>query len=47
MKFYYRSEWNSMIRCINLNSIDFGKVKYQTAELDRVKEQPIEYLQFR
>ena len=40
-KIYYRTMYNSAIRCIDLNSIDFGKVKYQSAPLDKVKTQPI------
>lgn len=40
-KIYYRTMYNSGIRCIDLNSIDFGKVKYQSAPLDKVKTQPI------
>ena len=47
MKFYYRTEWNSMIRCIDLKKIDFGKVAYQQKDLDRIKEQPIEYIEFK
>lgn len=42
MKFYYRTAWNSNIRCIELMSIDFGKVKFQSHPLDRVLQQPVE-----
>ena len=42
MKFYYRTAWNSNIRCIDLMSIDFHKVKYQSHPLDKVQEQPVE-----
>ena len=42
MKFYYRTAWNSNIRCIDLKSIDFGKVKFQKALLDPEQKQPVE-----
>lgn len=38
LKLYYRTMDNSRIRCIDLNDIDFGKVKYISAPLDREKE---------
>jgi choloylglycine hydrolase len=46
MKFYYRTAWNSNIRCIDLRSIDFTKVRYQSAPLDKTQEQPVEMLEF-
>ncbi len=42
MKFYYRTAWNSNIRCIDLISIDFHKVKYQSHPLDKTDVQPVE-----
>lgn len=42
MKFYYRTAWNSNIRCIELMNIDFKTVKYQSHPLDKVQEQPVE-----
>ena len=42
MKFYYRTAWNSNIRCLDLNKIDFVSVCYQSHPLDKVQEQPIE-----
>ena len=42
MKFYYRTAWNSNIRCIELNRIDFKTVKYQSHPLDKVQQQPVE-----
>lgn len=39
IKFYYRTAWNSAIRCINLNSINFATVHYHTAPLDKEPEQ--------
>ncbi len=40
-KIYYRTMRNSAIRCIDLNTIDFTKVKYSVSPLDEVREQPI------
>lgn len=42
MKFYYRTAWNSNIRCIDLLAIDFHKVRYQSHPLDKVQTQPVE-----
>ena len=42
MKLYYRTAWNSNIRCIDLMSIDFIKVKFQSHPLDKTQYQPIE-----
>ena len=42
MKFYYRTAWNSNIRCIELMNIDFSKIKYQSHPLDQVQQQPVE-----
>lgn len=39
IKFYYRTAWNSAIRCINLDSINFATVQYHTAPLDKEHEQ--------
>ena len=44
LKFYYKTEWNYTIRCIDLSKIDFSKVKFQSWPLDKVKKQPIEYI---
>ena len=41
-RIYYRTMHNSNIRCLDLNTVDFGKVKYSSALLDKVKLQPIE-----
>ena len=38
---YYRTMYNSEIRSIRLNDIDFSKVSYQAVPLDNVKQQPI------
>ncbi len=42
MKFYYRTAWNSNIRCIDLMTIDFHKVRYQSHPLDKEQVQPVE-----
>ena len=42
MKLYYRTAWNSNIRCIDLIDIDFHKVKYQSHPLDKSNVQPVE-----
>lgn len=41
-KVYYRTAYNSTIRCICLEDVDFTKVKYQSHLLDKVQEQPVE-----
>lgn len=41
-KIYYRTMYNSTIRCIDLNTIDFGKVKYHAVPLDAERRQPVE-----
>ena len=41
-RLYYRTMYNSAIRCIDLKSIDFTQVKYQTNALDKEQKQPIE-----
>ena len=42
MKLYYRTAWNSNIRCIDLMNIDFHRIKYQSHPLDKTQEQPVE-----
>ena len=39
---YYRTAYNSQIRCIDLNGINFQKVKYQIHPLDLIQEEKIE-----
>ena len=39
---YYRTMYNSNIRCIDLKTIDFNQVKYQSYPLDETKKQPVE-----
>ena len=41
-KVYYKTAYNSTIRCIDLTEIDFAKVKYHSRPLDKVQTQPVE-----
>lgn len=41
-KMYYRTMFNSHIRCIDLNQIDFGKIEYKSFPLDESTAEPIE-----
>ncbi len=47
MRLYYRTAWNSNIRCIDLMNIDFRKVHFQTHPLDEVLQQPVEMVKIR
>lgn len=44
---YYRTMYNSAIRCFDLKSIDFGRVKYQAQPLDATKQQPIQTIRIK
>lgn len=46
-RIYYRTMYDMSIRCIDLNDIDFRRVKMQFAALDMDKRQPIEVLKIR
>ena len=39
---YFRTMYNSRIRCIDLKDIDFAKVSYKAVPLDKEKQQPVE-----
>lgn len=41
-KVYYKTAYNSAIRCIDLQTIDFAKVTYQSHPLDIVQQESIE-----
>ena len=43
-KVYYKTMYNNAIRCIDLNSINFGTISYQSHPLDQTLAQPIENL---
>lgn len=47
MKLYYRTAWNSNIRCIDLMDIDFHKIRYQSHPLDQTQVQPVEVVKVR
>ncbi len=42
---YYRTMYNSEIRCINLQDINFSEVSYRAEPLDREQRQPIVYIE--
>ena len=46
-KIYYRTMYNSNIRCVDLKAIDFNRVKYHSEPLDKEKKQPIEMITIR
>lgn len=41
---YYRTMYNSNIRCFDLKRIDFGRINYRAAPLDTIEQQPIEII---
>ena len=47
LRFYYRTAWNSTIRCIDLSEIDFAKVSRQSHPLDDVRQQPVQMIRIR
>ena len=46
-KIYYRTMYNGNIRCIDLKTIDFNRVKYHSQPLDKEKKQPVEMITVR
>ena len=44
---YYNTMYNNGVRCIDLSTIDFGKVSYQSEPLDAVQQQPVEMITIR
>lgn len=46
-RLFYRTMYDSSIRCIDLRDIDFKRVKFQFAALDTDKRQPIEEIKIR
>lgn len=40
-RIYYRTMYNSAIRCFDLRTIDFARVKYRSLPLDEVRQQPV------
>ena len=47
LKIYYRTMYDSRIRCIDLNTINFVSVRYAARPLDEVREQPIKVLKIK
>lgn len=46
-KMYYRTMYNSAIRCIDLTTIDFDRVRFQYAPLDKTTETPVQVLKIK
>lgn len=44
---YYRTMYNSAIRCLDLKAIDFSRVKYQAHPLDNTQQQPIQMIRIK
>lgn len=44
-RLYYRTMYNSTIRCIDLHSIDFDRVAFQAEPLENNREEPIETIE--
>ncbi len=43
-RIYFRTMYDSRIRCIDLDGIDFTKTAYRAVPMDLVKEQPVEMI---
>lgn len=43
-RIYFRTMYDSRIRCIDLNGIDFNRTEYQARPMDTKKEQPIQHI---
>jgi choloylglycine hydrolase len=44
-RLYYRTMYNSTIRCIDMHSIDFDRVEFQANPLEKSREEQIEYVE--
>lgn len=44
-RLYYRTMYNSTIRCIDIHTIDFDRVKFQADPLENSRKEPIEYVE--
>jgi choloylglycine hydrolase len=44
-RLYYRTMYNSKIRCIDMHAIDFDRVEFQANPLENSREEPIEYVE--
>ncbi len=47
LRFYYRTAWNSTIRCIDLKTVRFDRIGFVSEPLDRVMDQPVEFIKVR
>lgn len=47
LRIYYRTMYDSAIRCFDLRTIDFEKVKYRALPLDEVRRQPVVRMKIR
>jgi choloylglycine hydrolase len=45
-RIYFRTMYNSHIRCLNLKTIDFEKIKYQSEFLEISTTEPIQFIEF-
>lgn len=46
-KLYYRTMYNSTVRCIDLRQIDFSKTKFAAYPLDKEETEPIEHIKIK
>lgn len=44
-RLYYRTMYNSTIRCIDMHTIDFDRVTFQAEPLENSRDEPIEYIE--
>ena len=44
-RIYYRTMYNSRIRCLDLEHIDFRKVKFRSAPLDEIRAEQVEMVE--
>ena len=44
-RLYYRTMYNSTIRCIDMHTIDFDRVEFQANPLEKSREEQIEYVE--
>ena len=44
-RLYYRTMYNCLIRCIDLQKIDFDRVQFQAEPLENSRDEPIEYVE--
>lgn len=44
-RLYYRTMYNSSIRCIDMHTIDFDRVEFQANPLEKSREEQIEYVE--